>query len=105
MVASGLGPREIIVLQGSVVEALRTASRLYPVNPILRAELAEASATIQMFQDAVAEAKESLRLDELLTPQPGKRLPDAVREGLKAKLPDWEQKAAQFPLGQSPTPG
>src|SRR5271166_819562 len=46
-----LSPREIIPLQASIVEATRTASRLYPTNATLHARLAEASAEISMFRD------------------------------------------------------
>ena len=51
-----------------------------------------------MFQDAVAEAQEALRLDEL-TPHLDKKLTQADRERLKAQLPDWTRKAAQFKVG------
>ncbi|WP_165230887.1 O-antigen ligase family protein [Aquisphaera insulae] len=104
MVGGSLSPREIIVLEGSIVEALRTASRLYPTNPVLHAELAQASATIQMFQDAADEAKEALRLDEILTVQPGKQLPAALRNDLKSRLAEWEKKAAELPIGTTPGP-
>jgi O-antigen ligase len=94
-VGSSLSPREIIPIQASIVEATRTASRLYPTNPILHARLAEASAEISMFQDAVTEAHEALRLDGI-NPHQDKKLPDSLREMLKSKLPEWTEKAAQF---------
>jgi len=90
-----LSPSEIIPLQASIVEATRTASRLYPTNATLHARLGEASAEISMFRDAVTEAQEALRLDGI-TPHLDKKLPDARREQLEAKLPDWTEKAAQF---------
>jgi hypothetical protein len=96
-VAGELSPRESIRLQGSIVEATRTASRLYPTNASLHARLAEASAEISMFQDAAAEAQEALRLDAL-TPHQDKKLPHDQRERLKAGLPDWTEKAARFPV-------
>ena len=92
-----LSPREIIPLQASIVEATRTASRLYPTNATLHARLAEASAEISMFRDAVTEAQEALRLDAI-TPHLDKKLANAQREQLKAKLPDWTEKAAQLKL-------
>ena len=92
-----LSPREIIPLQASIVEATRTASRLYPTNATLHARLAEASAEISMFRDAVTEAQEALRLDAI-TPHQDKKLANAQREQLKAKLPDWTEKAAQLKL-------
>jgi O-Antigen ligase len=92
-----LSPREIIPLQASIVEATRTTSRLYPTNATLHARLAEASAEISMFRDAVTEAQEALRLDAI-TPHPDKKLANAQREQLKAKLPDWTEKAAQLKL-------
>ena len=94
-VGPSLSPREIIPLQASVVEATRTASRLYPTNAMLHARLAEASAAISMFQDAASEASEALRLDGL-TPHLDKKLPDAVRMKLEGELPGWEEKAGQF---------
>jgi len=92
-----LAPREIIPLQASIVEATRTASHLYPTNATLHARLAEASADISMFRDAVTEAKEALRLDTI-TPHQDKKLASAERELLKASLPDWTEKAAQLKL-------
>jgi hypothetical protein len=94
-VGPSLSPREIIPIQASIVEATRTASRLYPNNAGLHARLAEASAAMSMFQDAVTEAHEALRLDDLM-PHPDKKLPEAVRKQLEEELPGWEQKAGQF---------
>src|SRR5208283_2047607 len=94
-VGQTLSPREIIPLQASIVEATRTASRLYPMNATLHARLAEASAEISMFGDAATEAQEALRLDAI-TPHLDKQLANAQREQLKAKLPEWTEKAAQI---------
>jgi hypothetical protein len=63
----------------------------------LRARLAQASAEISMFRDAETEAEEALRLDAI-TPHKDKKLDTQQREQLKAKLPDWKQKAAQLKL-------
>ena len=82
-------PRELTVIRGHVVEASRTAVRLYPTNPSLRAWLAEASADIGMTGDAAVEAREALRLDDL-TPHADKKLDPNVRVWLRAHLPDWE---------------
>jgi hypothetical protein len=90
-----LSPRELLPLQASIVEASRTASRLYPTNATLRARLAEASAEMSMFEDAVTEAQEALRLDGI-TPHLDKKLPEPMRKRLKANLPDWTEKASQF---------
>ncbi len=92
-----LSPREIIPLQASVVEATRTASRLYPTNATLHARLAEASAEISMFRDDVTEAQEALRLDAI-TPHLDKKLATAQRERLQTNLPAWTEKAAQLKL-------
>lgn len=92
-----LSPNEIIPLQASIVEATRTAARLYPTNATLHARLAGASAEISMFRDAVTEAQEALRLDAI-TPHPDKKLATTQREQLKAKLPDWTETAAQLKL-------
>jgi O-antigen ligase len=92
-VGTNLAPRDIIALQASVVEATRTASRLYPTNATLHARLAEASAEISMFGDAVTEAEEALRLDALM-PHPDKKLTEATREHLRTRLPQWKQQSA-----------
>jgi O-antigen ligase len=97
-VASSLPPTKIIPLQAGIVEATRTASQLYPTNAMLHARLAEASAEVSMFGDAVTEAKEALRLDAL-TPHADKKLPDAFRERLLAALPQWSQKAGSGQRG------
>lgn len=94
-VGPSLTPRESVVLRGSIVEAARKASLLYPTNALLHARLALASADIQMFQDAAAEAEEALRLDAI-TPHEDKKLPEATRDQLKTALPDWKAKAEQF---------
>jgi hypothetical protein len=95
-VGQSLSPREIIPLQGGIVEATRTASRIYPTNASLHARLAEASAEVSMFGDAVAEAQEALRLDDL-NPHQNKKLAPAIRQKLSAKLSEWTEKAAQTP--------
>ena len=89
---SSLGPVDLLRLRADVVHATRTASRLYPTNATLHAELAEASAAIGMIPDAVREAREALRLDRL-TPHLDKKLPDPVRKRLEAQLPAWEKSA------------
>lgn len=90
-VGGSLSPREIIPLQASVVEAVRTATQLYPTNAVLHARLAEASAEVSMFGDAAAEAREALRLDAL-TPHADKKLPDAVRARLRENEPRWAER-------------
>ena len=95
-VGPSLTPLEAIQLRSGIVEATRTASRLYPTNATLRAALAEASAEVSMFQDAAKEAREALRLDAL-TPHLDKKLNDLTRDRLEAKLPEWTEKAEQAP--------
>jgi hypothetical protein len=95
-VGQSLSPREIIPLQAGIVEATRTASRLYPTNASLHARLAEASAEVSMFADAAAEAQEALRLDDL-NPHLNKKLAPAIRQRLEAKLPEWTEKAGHAP--------
>lgn len=104
---SSINPREITRYRGNVVEASRTASRLYPTNASLRARLAEASADIGMTPDALAEGREALRLDGL-TPHADKKLDPAVRAWLLSKIPAWEkaqseaEKAGAPPLKPEP---
>ena len=91
-VGGSLSPSEALRLRANIVEATRTATRLYPTNASLHARLAEASAEIGMIPDALREAKEALRLDGL-TPHTDKKLPDALRARLEAQIPGWEKSA------------
>ncbi len=96
-----LDPRKALPYQANIVEATRTASRLYPTNADLHARLALASAGISMFQDAAREAEEALKLDAL-TPHRDKKLLDDVRARLIRELPTWKEKAASAPKPTSP---
>jgi hypothetical protein len=96
-IGSKLEPVGVVRLRGAIVQAIRTATLLYPTNAELRARLAEASAEISMFQDAAAEAKEALRLDQI-TPHKDKKLPDAERTRLESQLPKWSEQAAAMPI-------
>lgn len=87
---------------GDIVRAWRTASRLYPTNATLHAELAAASANISMYADAVAEAAEALRLDKVLAPHPDKQLTDPMRKQLQDQLPTWKERAEAMPVGIQP---
>ena len=49
-----------------------------------------------MYPDAVREGKQALKLDEL-TPHLDKKLPVALRNSLKAQIPQWEEKAKEGP--------
>jgi len=89
-------PFELIALRGTIVKACRNAARIYPTSATIRAELAEASAELGMFPDAVREAKQALLLDSL-TPHLDKKLPAGVRSFLKAQIPPWEEQAKQPP--------
>ena len=93
---SKLEPRQALPFQANVVEAIRTASRLYPTNPELHARLAQASAGVSMYADAVSEAEEALRLDRL-TPHLDKKLPQDLRDRLIRELPSWSETAAKVP--------
>jgi hypothetical protein len=83
-------PRDLLSLRSKIVRAARRAAQLYPTSPALRAQLAQASAEIGMFGDAVAEAEVALKLNDL-TPHLDKKLPAALVGDLKAKLPEWTQ--------------
>jgi tetratricopeptide (TPR) repeat protein len=95
-VGGKLTPSEVLGLRANIVEATRTASRLYPTNPTLRARLAEASAEIGMMPDAMREAREALRLDGL-TPHADRKLPGPLRSRLEAQLPAWEKAGPGAP--------
>ena len=100
-----LGPRleplQLATYRGKVVEATRTASRLYPSNSELHARLAQASADISMFNDAVTEANEALRLDRI-TPHADRKLPDDVRRRLEDLIPKWSASADKTPASTTP---
>jgi O-antigen ligase len=89
-----LSPKEATKLRADVVQASRTAALLYPTNASLRAWLAEASADIGMFPDALGEGREALRLDRL-TPHEDKKLEPAIRQWLESKVPEWEKAVAR----------
>jgi hypothetical protein len=91
-VRSELKPTEEIHHKGDIVKETRIATQLYPSNPMLHARLAEASAEISMFGDAVKEADEALRLDLLLERHPNKRLSTAEREHLEALLEESKRR-------------
>ncbi len=84
---SELSPEESVRLGGEIVKEWRTASRLYPNNAMLHARLAEASVGISMFADAVKEAQEALRLDDLM-PHADRKLSQAERRRLEALIAD-----------------
>ncbi len=89
-------PMERIRLMGDATQAIRTAARLYPTNAKLRASLAESSAEIHMYPDAVAEGREALRLDEL-TPHADRKLDPKIREWIVSHLPEWEKSSNASP--------
>ena len=90
------GPWEQLQLQTTIVKACRWATQIYPTSAVLRAELAQASADIGMYNDAVREANQALVLDGL-TPHLDKKLPDRLRASLKDLIPQWEAKAKEPP--------
>ncbi len=98
-----LKPGELMAIRASVVEATRKATLLYPNNASLHAELADASATIGVFPDAAHEAREALRLDDLM-PHRDRKLPKAMRRWLVKQLPTWEASAAKASAATAPKP-
>jgi O-Antigen ligase len=101
-IGSKLEPLEAIRLRGELVKSTRTATRLNPTNAELHARLAHESANMKMYQDAVEEATEALRLDDL-TPHLDRKLrPPAVRERLEALLSTWKESAAKTPIQAAP---
>ena len=81
-------PRRPARSGAKIVSATRKAAQLYPTSPIIRAQLAQASADLGKHADAVAEAEAALQLDGL-TPHLDKKLPEALARELKAKIPEW----------------
>jgi hypothetical protein len=96
-----LEPVEGLRYRAKIVEATRTASRLNPTNAELHARLADASAAIDMYQDAVTEAEAALRLDQI-TPHPDKKLPAGLRKHLEAQIARWSENAAKMPIKPVP---
>ncbi|MFI5455771.1 MAG: O-antigen ligase family protein [Isosphaerales bacterium] len=101
LVGPRLDPLEALKLRGNIVEATRTAALLHPTNADLHARLADASAEISMYKDAVTEAAEALRLDRI-TPHQDKKLPKTVRIRLEALIPRWTENAAKMPIQAAP---
>ncbi|WP_406696949.1 O-antigen ligase family protein [Singulisphaera sp. Ch08] len=93
-----LKPGELMLYRGNIVEATRRASRLYPSNATLHAELALASAEIGMFLEAASEGEEALRYDGL-TPHADKKLAPPLRKQIEAALPGWKKSAADMLKG------
>jgi hypothetical protein len=87
---SSLPPLKVTQYRADVVHASRTAARLYPTNPMLRARLAEASAEIGMMPDALKEGRAALELDGK-TPHEDKKLEPSVRRWLQDRIPEWQK--------------
>ncbi len=85
-----LDPKTLTTYRGNIVKATRKASLLYPTNASLCARLAEASADVNMINDAIKEGRAALELDAK-TPHLDKKLNPKVRIRLKEKLPVWER--------------
>jgi O-antigen ligase len=100
-----LGPRldamQLTAYRGKIVEATRTASRLNPTNSELHARLAQASADMMIFSDAVNEANEALRLDRI-TPHADRKLPKDLRLRLEDLIPKWSASADKTPASATP---
>ena len=101
IIGSQLKPLEAIRLRGEMVKSTRAATRLYPTSTELHARLADASAEISMYQDAIDEATEALRLDRL-TPHRDKKLPVPIRTHLESLIPMWKENAAKMPIQAKP---
>jgi hypothetical protein len=101
LVGQQLDPLESVKYRGEIVKSMRTAALLNPTNAELHARLAEASADISMYSDAVTEGTEALRLDRI-TPHQDKKLPRAVRSRLETLIPKWTDNAAAMPIKAAP---
>lgn len=89
-----ISPNDRLVLLGRIAKATRLASRLAPTRAGLRAELAGLNADLSLYDQAVAEAEEALRLDAA-TPHADRKLDDARRRFLQDALPRWREAAAK----------
>jgi hypothetical protein len=102
-------PVEVLGPMQYIVRATRHAARIYPTNATLRADLAQASADIGMYVDAVREAKQAILLDGL-TPHLDKKLPKGMKTYLEAQIPVWDARSKEPPpkpptSGQATPPG
>ncbi len=104
LIGTKLEPREAIRLRGELVKSTRIATRLNPTSAELHARLAYASADMSMYQDAVDDATEALRLDRLTPHRDRKLNPPEVRERLAALIPSWKESAAKMPISATPSP-
>ena len=89
-------PLEVLAPMQTIVRATRNAARIYPTSASLRAELAQASADIGMYPDAVREARQALLLDGQ-TPHPDKKLAKGVKDYLEKQITAWEERAKEPP--------
>lgn len=83
-----LSPQALEALRSDLANAAAKAVLLYPTSAPLNAELAEATAALGRYTEASRYAREALRL-HALTPHADKKLPDKVRDRLKAAEPRW----------------
>jgi hypothetical protein len=107
--AQALKPFTKRKLEAQLVDALAKAAAIYPASAarhadlaLAIAELAESTGQSSLLGDAVREANEALRLDEV-TPHLDKKLPAATRQHLKEQLPVWSKRALpDEPTAQAP---
>jgi hypothetical protein len=88
-----LEPIELVRFGAEAVKEFRIATHLYPSNAVLHAQLAESSAEISKFDDAIKEAEEALRLDGLV--HQDKKLPESLRRRLESQLPERRSRIPQ----------
>jgi hypothetical protein len=98
---ASLAPQDAQALREDLANAAGRAVLLYPTSAPLHAELADAAAALGRNPDAARHAREALRLDAV-TPHADKKLPDPLREHLKARLPEWEGAAPADGTGAAP---
>ena len=85
-------PLELLPLKTTIAKATRHAVRLFPTSAPLRAELAQASADLGMYPDAVSAARVAMQLDDLM-PHADRKLPTRTRAMLESQLKAWETQA------------
>ncbi len=90
-VGADIKPVKAVLLGGEIVKETRKATLFYPSNAALHARLAEASAGVSKYDDAITEVEEALRLDTIM-PHPDRKLPPAERERLETLLAGWKQR-------------
>ncbi len=85
-------PMEYLGLKSTIAKAARQSVRLYPTSAPFRIELADASAQLGLYPDAIAEARVAIQLDDLM-PHKERNLTPRQRSDLQQQIVGWQEQA------------